>query len=148
MSNWDGRKRVVGLVLHVLIGGLMIAVGTPKFLGLAPQEQVARLGLSDSIRLIGAGEIITGVLLLIPRTLSLGILLTSAFWGGAICLHMSRGESYLLQSVLLVLCWVGAYLRYPAVLGSLWPSQNRNEPSPIENGVTGAVRDRLSSERT
>jgi hypothetical protein len=139
MSNWDSRKRVVGLVLHALIGGLMIAVGTPKLLGLAPPEQVERLGLTDSIRLIGAGEIIAGILLLIPRTLSLGILLTSAFWGGAICLHMSRGESYLLQSALLVASWVGAYLRYPAVLGDLWKNQNRSEPSGVANGVAGVV---------
>ncbi len=147
MSNWDSRKRLVGLVLHVLIGGLMIAVGTPKLLGLAPPEQVERLGLTNSIRLIGAGEIITGILLIVPRTLSLGVLLTSAFWGGAICLHMSRGESYLLQSALLIVSWVGAYLRDPAVLNTLWKTQKRDEPNAVAKGVVGVVHDRLSSER-
>jgi hypothetical protein len=135
MSDPNRRKRMVGLVLHVLIGGLMIVAGSPKLLGLAPPEHLERMGLTESIRLIGAGEIITGVLLLIPRTMSLGILLTSAFWGGAICIHMSHGESYWLQSALLVISWIGAYLRYPAVFGSFWRHQKGDETSSIEQGV-------------
>ena len=135
MSSLNRRKRIVGFVLHVLIGGLMIAVGLPKLLGFAPPEHVERMGLTESIRLVGAGEIITGVLLLIPRSLSLGILLTSSFWGGAICVHMTHGESYLLQSALLVVSWVGAYLRNPAVLGSFWGCQMRKELSSMEHSA-------------
>jgi hypothetical protein len=116
----------------------MIVAGAPKLLGLAPTEHVERLGLTDSIRIVGAGEIITGTLLLIPRTLSLGILLTSAFWGGAICVHMTHGQSYLLQSALLVLSWVGAYLRNPMVLGSFWGRQERTATSTLGHGVAGS----------
>jgi hypothetical protein len=127
MSRFERRKRVLGFALSLFIGALMIVAGAPKLLGLAPPDHVARMGLTESIRLVGAGEIVTGFLLLIPRTLSLGILLTSSFWGGAICAHMSHGQSYLLQSALLVFSWVGAYLRNPAVLGSFWGRQERIE---------------------
>ena len=72
----------------------------------------------EQVRLIGAGSLPTAILLLIPRTLSLGILLTSAFWGGAICIHMAHSEPYLFQSVVLVLSWVGACLRNPAPFSS------------------------------
>jgi hypothetical protein len=68
--------------------------------------------------LIGSGALLTALLLLIPRTSSLGVLLTSSFWGGAICIHMAHGEPYLFQAVLLVLSWAGAYLRNPATLSS------------------------------
>jgi hypothetical protein len=135
MKSLNGRKRVLGSVLHLLIGGLMIIAGAPKLLGLAPPDHVDHMGLTDSIRLVGAGEIVTGILLLIPRTLSLGILLTSSFWGGAICVHMTHGQSYLLQSALLVLSWVGAYLRNPAVFGSFRESQPRTETSHIGHRV-------------
>jgi hypothetical protein len=138
MSSLAKRKRVLGLVFNLLIGGLMIVAGTPKLLGLAPPDHVERLGLTESIRLVGAGEIVTGVLLLIPRTLSLGILLTSSFWGGAICVHMTHGQSYVLQSALLVLSWVGAYLRNPAVLGSFWGQQERAEASNLGHRVAGS----------
>jgi hypothetical protein len=133
MNEIGKWRKVAGLVLHVLIGGLMILAGSPKVLGLVPAEALAKSGLGDQIRLIGAGEIITAVLLLIPRTSSLGILLASSFWGGAICAHMMLGESYVFVAVLLVLSWLGAYLRNPATFSSFAgrPARQRKEtPEP------------------
>jgi hypothetical protein len=110
-GNWSERA---GLILHLLVGGLMVFAGAAKLLGVFPPEALEKLGLGGVIRLIGGGELVTGVFLLTPRTSSLGVLLASAFWGGAICSHMGHGESYAVPSVLLLLTWVGAYLRLPA----------------------------------
>src|SRR5262249_43432291 len=102
--NWS---KIVGLVLHGLIGAVMILAGSFKLFGTIPPEAQEKLGpMAGQVPLIGYGEILTAVLLLIPRTSSLGILLTSAFWGGAICLHMHMGDSYAPVAVLLVLSWV------------------------------------------
>ena len=114
-KNWG---RIAGLVLHVLIGGLLIFTGSQKVLGSVPPEALAKYGLGEQVRLVGAGAFLTALLLLMPRTSSLGILLTSAFWGGAICIHLAHGELYVLQAAFLVLSWVGAYLRNPATLSS------------------------------
>ena len=59
----------------------------------------------------------------------------STFWGAAICLRMTHGEPYLLQSVLLVLSWIGIYLRNPAVLGGFSTCQRKTEARNIGNGV-------------
>jgi hypothetical protein len=118
MKGRKNRSRTAGLLLHILIGGLMILTGSEKVLGLVPREALARYGLGEQVRLIGAGAILAALLVLMPRTSSLGILLTSAFWGGAICIHMAHGEPYLFPVVMLVLLWVGAYLRKPALLSS------------------------------
>jgi hypothetical protein len=107
--NWG---QIAGLILHILVGGLMIFTGAQKILGFVPPEALAKYGLGAHVRLIGAGAMLAAVLLLISRTSSLGLLLTSSFWGGAICTHMAHGESYLLQTVLLILSWTGAYLRH------------------------------------
>ena len=101
-------ERMIGLVLHVLIGGLMIFAGASKLFGLLPPDAVkkmAELGLSDKLQLIGGGELISGLLLIIPLTSSLGVLLTSGFWGGVICFHLTRGEPYLPYAVFLALTW-------------------------------------------
>jgi hypothetical protein len=111
--------KIAGLVLHVLIGGLLIFTGTQKVLGSFPPEALVKFGLGEQARLIGAGALLSGLLLLVPRMSSLGILLTSSFWGGAICIHMAHGEPYLLQALMLVLSWAGAYLRNPATLSSV-----------------------------
>ena len=123
--NW---KTTAGWVLHGLVGGIMLLAGSAKVLGLFPPEQVEKLGLGVPIQVIGAGELASAILLLIPRTASLGVLLTSGFWGGAICLHMSKGDYFVLQSVLLLLTWLGAYLRVPGTFASFAGSSLADRP--------------------
>ena len=124
-QNW---KTIAGWVLHGLVGGIMLLAGSAKVLGLFPPEQVEKLGLGVPIQVIGAGELVSAILLLVPRTASLGVLLTSGFWGGAICLHMSKGEPFVLQSVFLLLTWVGAYLRVPGTFASFAVSSLAEQP--------------------
>ncbi len=131
--NW---KMIGGWVLHGLIAGMMMLAGSAKVLGLFPPEEVAKLGLSLPIQVIGAGELASAILLLIPRTSSLGLLLTSGFWGGAICLHMSKGEPFVLQSALLLFTWVGGYLRVPGAFGSF---AVRSEPTQVHNDAVESL---------
>jgi len=121
-------KTVAGWVLHGLVAGIMLLAGSAKVLGLFPPEQVEKLGLSVPIQVIGAGELVSAILLL-PRTASLGVLLTSGFWGGAICMHVSKGEAFVLQSVFLLLTWVGAYLRVPGTFASFAVPSLAERPS-------------------
>src|SRR6266851_5728768 len=114
----------------------MLLAGAAKVLGLFPPQQVEKLGLSVPIQVIGAGELVSAILLLVPRTASLGVLLTSGFWGGAICLHMSKGEPFVLQSALLLFTWVGGYLRVPGAFGSF---AIRSEPKQVHNDAVEAL---------
>ena len=118
MNGRHKRGQVAGLVQHILIGGLLIFTGSQKVLGSIPPETLVMFGLGEQSRLVGAGAILTALLLLIPRTLSLGILLASSFWGGAICIHMAHDDPYVFPVVLLILSWIGAFLREPATLSS------------------------------
>jgi hypothetical protein len=133
-TSWG---KIAGLVLHILIGGLLIFTGSQKVLGSVPPEALVKFGLGEQARLIGAGAILCALLLLIPRTSSLGLLLTSAFWGGAICIHMAHGDLCLFQTVMLVLTWAGAYLRSPATLSSFWgpPGMTREAAAESEPAV-------------
>src|SRR5882724_4207655 len=133
--NW---KTIAGWVLHGLVGGIMILAGSAKVFGLFPLDQVAKMGLSLPIEVIGAGELASAVLLLIPRTSSLGLLLTTGFWGGAICLHMSKGEPFVLQSALLLFTWVGGYLRVPGAFDSF---TIRSEPKQVHSDAVGTLTD-------
>jgi hypothetical protein len=148
MKASQSWKASSGWVLHCLIGGIMLLAGSAKVLGLYPPEQIEKLGLSKpiqvvgagelfTIQVVGAGELVTALLLLIPRTASLGVLLTSSFWGGAICLHLSKGETFVLQTVFLLLTWVGAYLRVPGTFAS-FAGSSPTEP-PIANATKALV---------
>lgn len=134
IRNW---QMIGGWVVHGLIAGTMILAGSAKVFGLFPPEEVAKMGLSMPIQVIGAGELASAILLLMPRTSSLGLLLTSGFWGGAICLHMSKGELFVFQSALLLVTWVGGYLRVPGAFGSFAAqSQYKQEYADAKEAVT------------
>jgi hypothetical protein len=107
---------VVGLICHVLVGGLMLFACGMKAYGKFPPEmleQMTKYGVADNIRIIGVGGLVSAILMIIPRTSFLGSLAVSSYWGGAICLHMSHHEPYLIPSVLVLLTWTGAILRHP-----------------------------------
>ena len=112
----------VGLALHILVGGLMLFAGSGKCFGFAPAKVVDKLqhyGLADRIHLIGVGEMLAAVLLLFPRTVSLGTLMTSGFWGGVICIHMAHHDSMALPILMLLLTWIGAIFRESGTLASM-----------------------------
>jgi len=128
--NW---KLIGGWVLHGLIAGMMILAGSAKVFGFFPAEEVAKLGLSLPIQVIGAGELASAILLLIPRTSSLGLLLTCGFWGGAICLHMSNGEPFVFP-VRLAAVYLGWRLspRSGAFGSFTAQSQSKQEDAAVE----------------
>jgi len=124
--------RITGLVIHILIGCLLIFAGGFKILSTpTPEviEEFKKINLVDEIKLIGVGELVAGLLLIIPVTMSLGTLVTSGFWGGVICIHMSQHDGYIVWSVFLLLTWVGAYLRNPATLASFFQSTSASAVS-------------------
>ncbi len=109
--------RIVGIVMHILIGGLLLFAGSTKLMGAAPSvKALEQIGMEDNLYLIGAGEVITALLLIVPITSKLGTLMTSGFWGGVICIHMKLHDGYAPYAVFLALTWIAAFLRYPEIL--------------------------------
>jgi hypothetical protein len=116
------------VVLNVLIAAFILFAGSMKVFFPPPQmaEMMAKFGLEDRVLLIGWGEIITAVLLVLPWTSSLGGLLASGLWGGIICINMAHNQNptVVLGSVLLALTWVSCYLR--GSLPLLWVPVSRS----------------------
>jgi hypothetical protein len=142
MSNPSGIRRNAGNTLIVL-GGLVLIASAAAKLAQVPQvvAQLNGFGFEGRIGLLAAGEITTAVVFLFPPARSAGLLLVSAFMGGVIATHMQHGESYLMPSVLLGLCWLGAWLRHPEIAWSL----NRSVPAADDEiGMRPALRMRAN----
>ena len=108
-------KPKIGFAIHGLLAFAMIGAAVMKALGKIEPSA----GLEAYTPAVVTGEIISAVLLLIPRTLSVGLLLTSAFWGGAIVVNMvapEEGLEWLTPATLLLMTWVGSALRDPRAL--------------------------------
>ena len=119
MSMSSRGRRIAGWVLTVLLTVLFMVSAGFKLSGAAEVvEGMQKWGLGDQRILIGVGEFTSALLFLIPLTHSLGVLLLSGYMGGAIVTHMQHGESYVAQSVILILIWVTGFLRHSELLQS------------------------------
>jgi hypothetical protein len=122
MSKMSRARQITGWVLTALLSALFLASASAKLLHAAQvEEMMGKWGLGDQVTLIGVGEAVSALLFLIPRTHSLGLLLLSAYMGGAIVTHMQHGEPYVSQSIILVVIWIAGFLRHSQVLQSFFP---------------------------
>jgi hypothetical protein len=113
-----------GFVLHALVASVMIFSAIIKV-----------LNPSDGKLLLAVGELANALLLLIPRTMSLGVLITSAGWGAAIALCLMEAHSQiapmhpLVPMGFLAATWVGGYLRDSRMLYSFSPAEHDSSES-------------------
>ena len=112
--------RTAGNVLIFLGGLALIGSASAKF-ARVPQvvSELNGFGFQGKLMLIATGEALSALLLLVPPTRSIGVLLVSGLLGGAIATHMQHGQPYVGPAVLLVLVWLGSWLRHPETLWSL-----------------------------
>ncbi len=113
------ERIIIGIVAIIVIGSAIYKLvsdvdsdGAKNFM---------KWGLENQIKLIGTIELILGILFLIPRTFSAGVLLLTAYFGGAIATHIEHGEAnnIVLPAIILLLIWIVSYLRNPAMFASL-----------------------------
>jgi len=132
-------RYVAGWIVLALVSVIMILAAGGKVFGYSPQEvkdQLESYGLKDELMLIATAEAVSAILLLIPRTWSLGVLLVSSYWGGAIVAHLTGNDhgSTVMPAVLLALTWIGSWLRHPQTLSSF-----TGETHPPVARTTGGV---------
>jgi hypothetical protein len=113
-------RQIVGTAL-IFFPGLALAMSAiVKFAGLPPAVQsMAAQGFSGyKLTLVATLEILSAALFLFPRTRSFGLLLLSAFLGGAICTHVRMDEyaKAIGPLILMALAWTGTWLRHTQAL--------------------------------
>lgn len=116
----NGIRRNTGMIL-IILGAVMLLGSACAKLAHVPQvvSEMASLGLAGNrLTFVAALEVLSALLFLIPATRSFGLLMVSAFLGGAIATHLQHGQSIVGPSVVLVLMWLGASLRHPEILWS------------------------------
>jgi hypothetical protein len=114
------RRKTAGLGL-ITLGAIVLLASAGAKLAQVPHvaSQLAAAGFSpDKVMFVAFLELLSSVLFLVPATRSFGILLASSFLGGAIATHLQHAQSIVPPSIVLLLVWLGAWLRHPEVLWS------------------------------
>ena len=112
-------KKTVGWVLTAIVAGLFTMSAASKLMG--AEEAVngfKAMGISDSGRMaIGAIELLSVILFVIPRTGVLGTVLLIGYMGGTIMAHVSGHLPFISNIAIGVFVGVVGYYRFPE-LGS------------------------------
>ena len=95
------------------ITALLLAVsGTGKITGQSPMmAHFKEMQLGSFITLFGCIEIAFVIFFIFPRTMKAGLLLLTAYFGGAIAAELPYGAYTMAPLVLLALIWMSAFVR-------------------------------------
>lgn len=107
-------RKISGWIISSLLLALFMFSASGKII--THPEQMEQLHLGDWRIIIAIGEITSALLFLFPKTNILGTLLLSAYMGGAIIIHMTGGLSIMMPSAILVIIWIGGFIRNPELL--------------------------------
>jgi len=115
------KKQTVGRIL-INLGGVMLLGSAATKLAHVPKvvSQLGAMGFdADKLTFIAILEILSATLFLIPLTRAAGLLLVSSFLGGAIATHLQHNQSIAQPSSVLLLIWLGTWMRHREMLWSL-----------------------------
>ena len=116
---WTGRILSGITSLFFLSAGPMFFFGRKMI-----DEGMNKYGYSHAAgTAIVLSEFTIGVLTAIPQTAVLGVVLMTAYLGGAVSTHVRAGEPFFIPIIFAGLAWLGIYLRDPR-LRSLLPFRN------------------------
>jgi hypothetical protein len=107
------RARITGRLMVRTVALVLILAGGLKLAELGAEDMVEGLkkaSLIQHVTLISVTAIVCGTLLLIPRTAALGLLMSTAYWGGAIVAHLTYNDSVMMPAVFLIALWAGHWL--------------------------------------
>ena len=131
-SSPSKKRRITGTVVIVLGAVMLIGSAVAKFAHV-PQvvAQLGAMGFDGSkLMFIRTLEILSAALFLIPATRSIGLLMVSAYMGGAIATHVVHDQPAIQPAFVLAIFWLGAWLRHPEVLWSLFRPTPESSPLP------------------
>jgi len=103
------------------LGLALVASAASKFAHVPKVvEQMGLAGIEGwRLTFVAFLEVSSAVLFLIPFTRSAGLLLVSAYMGGAIATHVEHGPfiqpAIFLTAIFLTLLWLGTWLRHPQI---------------------------------
>ena len=126
------RRNMIGNILIFLMTFMLIASAGAKFAHVPKVvNELGAMGFDGGrLTLIAFLEVLSALLFVLPASRSAGLLLVSAYMGGAIATHIQHGHSPIQPAIVLSIIWLGTWLKHPE---SLWSFAGGREMK-IERG--------------
>lgn len=116
MKNTTQKLKWIPSVLVAVV----IAFGaTMKLAAAQPLVEIySKIGLLPYMKLLGASELMLTGLFMYPRSMKIGLLLLTGYFGGAMAVELSHGSIFIFPAAILSVVWIGAYMRNPSLFVS------------------------------
>lgn len=108
-------RRRIGWGMAGVVFLLLAASALDKLSGSAHSvEMTTSFGIAPATyRVLGIVELASAALFLVPRTTAMGLLLLTAYLGGAIATHLQHGQSIVFPAAIQAWVWGTALVRLP-----------------------------------
>jgi len=115
----NNTRKIIRWIPTALIA-LVITSGACMKLAAAPSlvDIYSKIGLLSWLQALGVIELIFLTLFLLPRTMKLGFLLLTGYFGGAMAVELSHGSVFIAPGIILSVAWIAAYLRDASIFKS------------------------------
>ena len=120
-TRGTGVRFRVGAILVYLLSLVLVGSALAK-LGQIPKvaSQMAGFGVDgNKLIFIAVPEIASAILFAYTHTRSFGLLMVSAYLGGAIATHVGHNQPPFQPAIVLALFWLTAWLRHPEMFLSI-----------------------------
>jgi hypothetical protein len=124
-SSLIGKKRRITATALMVLASVMLIGSAGAKLAHVPKvvTELGAMGFDgNKLIFIATLEILSAVLFLVPVTRSIGLLMVSSYMGGAIATHVGHDQPLIQPAMVLVIFWLGTWLRHPQILWSLFPA--------------------------
>ena len=109
------KLKLIGRSILIFSGTILFLAGFLKLINFGAEEMIEGLENANLLKYripISVLSVFIGILLVMPKLSTIGILFATAYWGGAIVAHLTYDDSFLMPAVFLGFIWVGAYCLY------------------------------------
>jgi hypothetical protein len=96
----------LGVALVITIGAVMKLAGSAQIV-----EVYSKIGLLPYMRIFGLAELLFTGLFLFHRSMNIGFLLLTGYFGGAMAVELSNGKFFIFPAIILSVVWIAAFLR-------------------------------------
>ena len=108
----NNTKTILRWTPSGIITLLLVLSGVSKIAGQSPMmTHFKEMQLDNFTSLFGAMEIAFTLCFIFPRTMKAGLLLLTAYFGGAMAVELPYGAYVAAPLVLLTLIWIAAFVR-------------------------------------
>lgn len=109
-------KSILKWTPSIVVAFFVMMSASFKLAGFVPLvKQFMEMGLVQYLKAFGLMELTFMALFLHPRTIKIGCLLLTAYFGGALAVELAIGDFIAGPLVILVIIWIAAYQRKPDI---------------------------------